>query len=166
MARIDDYITARAMAAEELTQRNPKVVASLSRSEYVFEEGKEGLIIPYFGQLRRVMWPEVNVSPAAGGADLPLTEQILILHYLQTTSGMEPEGVNIDFKQVPQGGFYWSAFVSRAQKPLLMTFGNDAEFYLQVATAMGGTPQALGDAAAEFMAFPLVPIIHVLWRGR
>jgi hypothetical protein len=165
MARIDDYITARAMAAEELTHRNPKRVAGLSRSEYVFEDGKEGLIVPYFGQLRRVMWPEVTVTPADGGAELPLTEQILILHYLQTTSGMEPEGVNVDFKQVPQGGFYWSAFVSRAQKPLLMTFGNDTEFYLQVATAMGGTPQDMGDAAAQFMAFPLVPIVHVLWRG-
>jgi hypothetical protein len=165
MARIDDYITARAMSVEELTQRNPKGVASRSRSEYVFEEGKEGLIVPYFGQRRRVMWPEVTVTPAEGGTELPLTEQILILHYLQTTSGMEPEGVNIDFKQVPQGGFYWSAFVSRAVKPLLMTFGNDTEFYLQVATAMGGTPEAMGDAAARFLAFPLVPVIHVLWRG-
>jgi hypothetical protein len=55
--------------------------------------------------------------------------------------------------------------VSRAQKPLLMTFGNDTEFYLQVAAAMGGIPQEMGDAAAQFMAFPLVPIVHVLWRG-
>jgi hypothetical protein len=165
MARIDDYKAALGLAAEELTQRNPKGVASLSRSEYVFEEGKEGLMVPYFGQPRRVTWPEVTVTPAEGGGELPLTEQILILHYLQTTSGMEPEGVNIDFKQVPQGGFYWSAFVSRAQKPLLMTFGNDPDFYLQVATAMGGTPEFLGDAAARFLAFPLVPITHVLWRG-
>jgi Domain of unknown function (DUF3786) len=165
MPRIDDYITARRMAIEELTQRNPKRVASLSRSEYVFEEGKEGLIVPFFGQPRRVMWPEVTVAPVDGGPELPLTEQILILHHLQTTSGMAPEGVNVDFKQVPQGGFYWSAFVSRAQKPLLMTFGNDTEFYLQVASAMGGVPQEMGDAAVQFMAFPLVPIIHVLWRG-
>jgi hypothetical protein len=165
MARIDDYKAARALAAEELAQRNPKGVASRSRSEYVFEEGKEGLIVPYFGQPRRVMWPEVTVTPAEGGTELHLTEQILILHYLHTTSGMEPEGVNIDFKQVPQGGFYWCAFVSRAAKPLLMTFGNDPELYLQVATSMGGTPESLGDAAARFVAFPLVPIIHVLWRG-
>jgi hypothetical protein len=165
MARIDDYKAALGLAAEELTQRNPKGVASRSRSQYVFEEGKEGLVVPYFGQPRRVTWPEVTVTPAEGGGELPLTEQILILHYLQNTSGMEPEGVNIDFKQVPQGGFYWSAFVSRAQKPLLMTFGSDPDFYLEVATAMGGAPQSLGDAAARFLAFPLVPITHVLWRG-
>jgi hypothetical protein len=165
MARIDDYKAARALAVEELTQQHPKGVANRSRSEYFFEKGKEGLLVPYFGQLRRVVWPEVTVAPVAGDGELPLTEQILILHYLQNTGGEEPEGVNIDFKQVPQGSFYWSAFVSRAKKPLLMTFGNSPDFYLQVASAMGGAPQPLGDAAAQFLAFPLVPITHVLWQG-
>ncbi len=165
MPRIDDYITARALAVEELTGRNPKGVASRSRSQYFFEDGREGLVVPYFGQPRRVVWPEVTVTPAAGEGELPLTEQILILHYLQTTQGEEPEGVDIDFKQVPQGGFYWSAFVSRALKPLLMSFGAHPELYLQVAGAMGGVPQPLGDAAARFLAFPLVPVTHVLWRG-
>ena len=165
MARIDDYKTARALAVAELTQRNPKGVASRSRAVYFFEEGLEGLIVPYFGQPRRVTWPEVTVASVEGEGELPLTEQILILHYLENTSGAEPKGANVDFKQVPQGSFYWSAFVSRAQKPLLMTFGNAPDFYLQVATAMGGSPQPFGDAAARFLAFPLVPITHVLWRG-
>jgi hypothetical protein len=79
MARIDDYITARAMAVEELTRRNPKGVASRSRSQYFYEDGREGLVVPYFGQPRRVVWPEVTVTPAEGEAELPLTEQILIL---------------------------------------------------------------------------------------
>ena len=165
MARIDDYKAARALAVEELTQRNPKGVASRSRSQYFFEDGQEGLVVPYFGQPRRVVWPQVTMTALEGEVELPLTEQILILHYLQNTSGEEPEGVSVDFKQVPQGGFYWSAFVSRAKKPLLMTFGGNAVFYLQVATSMGGVIQPLGDAAAQFMAFPLVPITHVLWEG-
>lgn len=165
MARIDDYKTARALAVEELTQRNPKWVANRSRSQYFYEDGQEGLVLPYFGHPRRVVWPEVTVTAPEGDAELPLTEQILILHYLQTTTGEEPEGVSVDFKQVPQGSFYWSAFVSRAKKPLLMTFGANPEFYLQVALSMGGIPQPLGDAAAQFMAFPLVPVTHVLWAG-
>ena len=48
---------------------------------------------------------------------------------------------------------------------LLLTFGKDPDFYLEVATHMGGIPHPLGDAAAQFMAFPLVPVTHVLWRG-
>jgi len=165
MARIDDYKAARALAVEELTQRNPKWVANRSRAEYFYENGQEGLVLPYFGEPRRVVWPEVTVTAPGREAEPPLTEQILILHYLQTTSGQEPEGVSVDFKQVPQGSFYWSAFVSRAKKPLLMTFGANPDFYLQVATFLGGVPQPLGDAAAQFLAFPLVPVTHVLWAG-
>ena len=165
MARIDDYKAARALAVEELQKLNPKGVASRSHSQYFFERGQEGLVVPYFGQLRRVVWPEVTVTAGEGEGELPLTEQILILHYLQNTRGLEPEGESVDFRQVPQGSFYWSAFVSRAKKPLLLTFGKDPDFYLEVATHMGGIPHPLGDAAAQFMAFPLVPVTHVLWRG-
>jgi hypothetical protein len=100
-----------------------------------------------------------------GDTQIPLTEQILILHYLRGCTGEPLSGHSIDFREVPEGGFYWSAFVSRAKKPLLETFGHDLDLYLQVAQMLGGEPQGLGDAAARFLAFPLVPVTHVLWRG-
>jgi hypothetical protein len=165
MPRIDDYKAALALVVAALQKCNPKRLAGLSRSKYFYEDGKEWLVVPYFGQGRRVSWPEVSVTPVDGAGEIPLTEQILILHYLNRTSGELPSGRAIDFRQVPEGSFYWSAFVSRAKKPLLETFGRDLELYLNVATALGGTPQDLGDAAARFDAFPLVPITHVLWGG-
>ena len=165
MPRIDDYKAARALAQAELTKRNPKHVADKSRSEFIIDEGQGGVIVPYFGQPRRVLWPEVSVEPVDGGGELPLTEQILILHYLQRATGEPLSGVNIDFRAVPEGSFYWSAFVSRAKKPLLEMFGRNPDFYLEVATFSGGLPVSLGDVGAQFQAFPLVPITHVLWRG-
>jgi hypothetical protein len=171
MPRIDDYKMAIALAAGELQKINPKRLANSSRSQYFLEGGeggevgREGLLVPYFGQDRRVSWPEIAVTPADGDGQIPLTEQILILHYLIRARGEALSGRNIDFRHVPEGGFYWSAFVSRAQKPLLATFGQDLEFYLQVAVMAGGEPQGLGDAAARFLAFPLAPVTHVLWRG-
>ncbi len=172
MPRIDDYKMAIALAAGELQKINPKRLANSSRAQYFFEGGeggeggREGLLVPYFGQSRRVSWPEIAVTPGEGAGQIPLTEQILILHYLIRARGEALSGRNIDFRQVPEGGFYWSAFVSRAKKPLLASFGQDPEFYLQVAVMAGGEPQqGLGDAAARFLAFPLVPVIHVLWRG-
>jgi hypothetical protein len=165
MPRIDDYKAARALAQAELAKRNPKHVADKSRSEFFVDEGQGGLIVPYFGQPRRLVWPEVTVTPVDGSGELPLTEQILILHYLERATGEPISGVNIDFRAVPEGSFYWSAFVSRAKKPLLEVFGRDPDFYLEVATFMGGMPVPMGDVAAQFQAFPLVPITHVLWRG-
>ena len=165
MPRIDDYKAARALAQAELTKRNPKHVADKSKSEFLLNERQGGLIVPYFGQARRVVWPEITVEPADGSGELPLTEQILILHYLERATGEPVSGVNIDFRAVPEGSFYWSAFVSRAKKPLLEMFGRDPDFYLEVATFMGGIPVSLGDVSVQFQAFPLVPITHVLWRG-
>lgn len=165
MPRIDDYKAARALAQAALAKRNPKHVADKSRSEFYLAQGQGGVIVPYFGQPRRVVWPEVTVAPADREGELPLTEQILILHYLERATGEPVSGVNIDFRAVPEGSFYWSAFVSRAKKPLLETFGRDPDFYREVAAAMGGIPVDLGDVAMQFQAFPLVPVTHVLWRG-
>jgi hypothetical protein len=165
MPRVDDYKAAIALAQAELKKINPKRLADLSRCEYFYEDTREWLIVPFFGQPRKVSWPEVTVSLVEGEKEIPLTEQILILHYLLNTTGEPLSGREIDFRSVPEGGFYWSAFASRAKKPLLETFGHDPELYRKVAGAMGGAPRDLGDASATYMAFPLVPVTHVLWGG-
>jgi hypothetical protein len=165
MPRIDDYKAAIALAVAELQQINPKRLEARTGAQYFVEDTRDGLIIPYFGQARRITWPEVRVTPDPGPGEIALPEQILILHYLLHASGEPLTGRTIDFRQVPEGGFYWSAFVSRAKKPLLETFGHDLELYLKVAPSLDGELQSLGDAAARFLAFPRVPITHVLWRG-
>ncbi len=165
MPRIDDYKAAIALAVAELQQINPKRLENRTGAQHFVEAAHEGLIVPYFGQPRRVSWPEVRISPGEGQKDIPLTEQILILHYLLHASGEPLTGRTIDFRQVPEGGFYWSAFVSRAKTPLLSTFGHDLALYTKVAASLGGEPLPLGDAAARFQAFPRVPVTHVLWGG-
>jgi hypothetical protein len=144
---------------------NPKRLENRTGAQHFVDSPQEGLIVPYFGQSRRITWPEVSVTPGTGAGEIPLPEQILILHYLLNASGEPLTGRSIDFRQVPEGGFYWSAFISRAQKPLLSTFGNDLNLYVKVAATLGGESLDLGDAAARFMAFPRVPITHVLWGG-
>jgi hypothetical protein len=165
MPRIDDYKAAIALAVAELKDLNPKRLENRTGAQYFVEAEAEGLRVPYFGQARRITWPEVRVTPEGGQGDISLPEQILILHYLLHASGEPLTGRSIDFRQVPEGGFYWSAFVSRAKKPLLETFGHDLALYVKVAASLGGEPQPLGDAAARFLAFPRVPITHVLWGG-
>jgi hypothetical protein len=165
MPRSDDYKAAIALAVAELTNLNPKRLENRTGAQHFVEAAQEGLLVPYFGQARRITWPEVIVTPGNGQGEISLPEQILILHYLLNASGEPLTGRTIDFRQVPEGGFYWSAFVSRAKKPLLETFGHDLDLYVKVAAGLGGEPLPLGDAAARFMAFPRVSITHVLWRG-
>ena len=165
MPRIDDYKTAIALAVAALKEINPKRLENRTGAQHFVDSSQEGLIVPYFGQARRITWPEVRVTPDDGTGEISLPEQVLILHYLLNASGEPLTGRTIDFRQVPEGGFYWSAFVSRAQKPLLEAFGPDLPLYVKVAATLGGDPLPLGDAAARFMAFPRVPITHVLWGG-
>jgi hypothetical protein len=165
MPRIDDYKAALALAVAALQQINPKRLEGSTGAQFLVEANHDGLVVPYFGQARRITWPEISVTPVAGQKEIPLPEQILILHYLLNASGEPLMGRTIDFRQVPEGNFYYSAFVSRAKKPLLETFGHDLDLYLKVARSLGGEPQSLGDAAACFFAFPRVPVTHVLWGG-
>jgi hypothetical protein len=165
MPRSDDYKAAIALAVAELQQINPKRLENRTGAQHFIDSPQEGLILPYFGQARRITWPEVSVTPGSGAGEIPLPEQILILHYLLNASGDFLTGRTIDFRQVPEGGFYWSAFISRAHKPLLSTFGHDLDLYVKVAASLGGEPVSLGDAAARFMALPRVPITHVLYGG-
>ena len=165
MPRIDDYKAAIGLATSELQKINPKRLEARTGGEHFVEDDAEGLIVPYFGQGRRISWPQIKVSAVNAPGELSLPEQILILHYLLHASGDPVSGRSIDFRQVPEGGFYWSAFVSRAKNPLLQTFGHDLELYRKVAASMGGQIQSLGDASALYLAFPRVPITHVLWGG-
>ena len=165
MPRSDDYKAAIALAVAELKNLNPQRLENRTGAQHFVDSSQEGLLVPYFGQARRITWPAVIVTPGNGQGEISLPEQILILHYLLHASGEPLTGRTIDFRQVPAGGFYWSAFVSRAKKPLLEAFGHDLPLYAKVAATLGGEPQPLGDAAARFMAFPRAPITHVLWRG-
>ncbi|AEB10332.1 DUF3786 domain-containing protein [Desulfobacca acetoxidans] len=165
MPRIDDYIASRALAAQHLREQDPQVVAARGRAEYQICQDQEGLILSYFGRQHWINWPEVAVTYLEGEGEVPIQEQILMLHYLENTKGDPLTGETIDFRQAPGGQFYYSAFVGRAQTPLLKIFGQNLELYRQVAEHMGGELAPLGDVAATYLALPLVPITHVLWKG-
>lgn len=165
MPRIDDYKASLALVTAELQQLAPQALAARSQARYEVRGGQEGLILPYFGRLHWIPWPEVRVTYLDGEGEVNIQEQILMLHYLHTTQGKRLTGRSIDFRQVPSGEFYYSAFVQRAKAPLLKVFGHNLDLYRQVAALMGGTPVEMGDAAAVYQALPLVTITHVLWQG-
>ncbi|MFP3868615.1 MAG: DUF3786 domain-containing protein [Desulfobacteraceae bacterium] len=164
MPRIDDYKQSLALAVEELKLASPQEVAARSQARYEIREGQEGLILPYFGRPHWISWPEIQVAYLQGEGEVNIQEQILMLHYLNS-QGKALTGNSIDFRQVPAGEFYHHAFVQRARVPLLKVFGHNLELYQKVAEMMGGIPVELGDVAATYQAFPLVPITHVLWKG-
>lgn len=165
MPRIDDYKAAIALVQKDLAGADPQEVAGRSRARFETRQGRPGLVLSYFNRPHWIEWPTVRVSYLEGEGEVNLQEQILMLHYLHMTQGGPLAGVEIDFRQVPSGQFYHSAFVGRAKTPLLKVFSHDLELYRRVAEAMGGVPAPHGDVAMTFQALPLVPITHVFFAG-
>ncbi len=164
MARVDDYQKSFDLAAEELAQRNWTDLAR--RAGAVAAEDAGYLEMSYLGRPVRVSAPPITVSALDDGPEVPLAEQALVLHYLVKADGAPPTGEWITYREVEAGEFYWSAFVKRAKAPLVSFFGARPELLTELAPLVGGEgPGQSGDASVIVRAFPMVPIMLVLWAG-
>jgi hypothetical protein len=100
---------------------------------------------------------------------VPIQQQVLILHYLLgacSSGGAPVTGEWIAFQEIPDGRFYLDAFVKRAKSPLVQAFGNAPERLLDLGTLIfDATVFEHGDVSVLVEAFPLVPIVLILWKG-
>ena len=95
-----------------------------------------------------------------------MTEQVLILHYLNKTDARELSGELITYREIPSGEFYYPAFRKRAEIPMLSAFGQDPKLLETTAPQIGGrVAEGFGDAAARFLPLPKVPVTLVIWGG-
>jgi hypothetical protein len=162
MARIDDYVAAKKMAAKALETVSAHDLGQTGG----FEVSGEALVVPFLDRTYRVTLPGFDfVDGTDPGREVPLQEQVLILHYLQGASGPWPRGQWIAYREIPGAGFYFSAFVKRAIDPLKKSFGQNAPALIRVAGLLGGRGIQPGDAAFEFQVLPRVPIRVILWQG-
>ena len=99
------------------------------------------------------------------GKEIPIQEQVLILHYL-TTEDMPPLSSDwVSYREIPGASFYFSAFAKRAIDPLKKVFGRNLSGFAQASGKLNSTKIEPGDAGFEFMVFPYVPLQLILWAG-
>ncbi|TET39887.1 MAG: DUF3786 domain-containing protein [Dehalococcoidia bacterium] len=149
-------------AQKEVEGLSPYVVASMSGAS--FEEGK--FIIPFFNRSFFVHYPEVKVEEAGSDTPPPRWLEILLMHYLVTADGTPISGMWITYRYLPGTRLFEQKFTNMALRPLIDTFGNDAEGFRHASLAIGGTPMARsGDAAFRFLALPKIPMGCILYLG-
>lgn len=170
MPRIDDYKQARDLASKQLTQWNAHLVAKLSGG--VLGGGKEeGMILSLHFLNRRidVTWGDFKMTFADTGQEVPIQQQILLLHYLQGAGASGETACSeewISFQEVPDGRFYIDAFQRRAKAPLIQAFGSRPERLPELAASLyRAEPMDQGDFAVKVRALPLVAVLLVLWKG-
>jgi hypothetical protein len=124
MPRIDDYIAACRLARDKLAVEPYKSL--LARSGFEPAEGG-ALRIPFLNRVYRLSYPDLEFADAGAEAkEVPLQEQVLILHYLQADPPVMVSGEWVAYREIPGATFYFGAFVKRAVDPLKKAFGQTA----------------------------------------
>ncbi|AOY59859.1 DUF3786 domain-containing protein [Desulfococcus multivorans] len=162
MARMDDYLNARKIAVDTLAAQPFEAIKGRSGLE---SPAENELRIPFLNRVYRVTYPEFRFEDATGdGAEIPVQEQVLILHYLTGGSTAVTEEF-IAYREIEGAAFYFSSFVKRAVDPLKKVFGRNADSLGKPASILGGTPIKAGDAGFEFHVLPHIPVQLILWEG-
>lgn len=163
MPRVDDYIQAKAIAAEKLAESSIETIARRAGFEVT---GAQQLTICFLDRSYRISWPDCGFKDAdVSQREVPIQEQVLILHYLMGAIDPDPSGNWIAYREIPGASFYFSAFVKRAIDPLKAVFGQNIKGFIAAAGVLGGIDCGSGDAGYEFRVFPKVPLRLILWEG-
>lgn len=170
MPRIDDYRQAKELGKQALSGKDADQIARSSGAViYPGAKGRRTLHLIFINRPIQISWPELEFSYKDSMDDVPIQQQVLLLHYLAgaLASGYEPiTGEWISFQDVPDGRFYMDAFQRRARDPLLRTFGQNPQQMMELAfTVYGASSFDHGDYSVVVRALPLVPMALILWEG-
>lgn len=163
--RVDDFKNALKISQAALMTRDPQQVAALAGAEP--EPSGSALTLLFCNRPVAVKWPEVTVTWADNPAEeFPLTDAVIITHYLERAQGTPIHGEMAAYRQIPGGEFYFAAFQRRAEIPLAKTFGHDPALFKMAAPLLGGEPlDDYGDWGARFRPLPLIPVIICGYAG-
>ncbi|MBW1768065.1 MAG: DUF3786 domain-containing protein [Deltaproteobacteria bacterium] len=164
MARVDDYINAKKIAAEKLSKKSFKDVCQRSGFEPVNENT---IRAPFLDNVYQITFPafEFRIESQENDTEIPLQEQVLILHYMLGEGPSNLSGHWVSYREIRGASFYYSAFIKRAVDPLKKVFGQNISGFKQAADRLCGIAIESGDAAFEFRIFPRVPLQLILWEG-
>ncbi|UCD80808.1 MAG: DUF3786 domain-containing protein, partial [Desulfobacterales bacterium] len=114
----------------------------------------------------QVVYPQFGFrDQAANDKEIPLQEQVLILHYMMAREIPSPAGHWISYREIPGAAFYFGAFVKRAVEPFKKVFSNNMAGFAKAAQKLKATEIDSGDAAFEFRVLPAVSLQLILWGG-
>ncbi len=163
MARADDYEAARRLAAEQLA-REP-VAAILDRSGLA-PDNEWGMRIRFLDRTYRIGYPDFGFEDRdRPDQEIPLQEQVLILHYMLGADKRRPPGEWVAYREIPGAGFYFPVFVKRAVNPLKGVFGRDPEAFRRCCRQLEGQALQDGDAGYQFQVLPQQALQLILWAG-
>lgn len=136
-----------------------------SGAEYKLVDSRKIITVEYLNQSYQVALPDVEISLVDAEAEVPISDKILILHYLTLAKGVPLSHKLIAFQELPEGASYLRTFSKRSIEPMIKHFGREPQRLIDTAKRLGGRKADYGDVAVTVNGFKLVPVTLVLWRG-
>ena len=163
MPRIDDYKNARKLAIEKLATISFDAI--LERTGFESVEANR-FRISFLNRVYYLSFPELEFEDEAESQkEVPIQEQILILHYMLSPPPTTLTDNWISYREIPGASFYYSAFVKRAIDPLKKVFGQNVDGLLRAGEILDGKIIDTGDVGYEFRPFPNIPVRLILWAA-
>ncbi len=163
MPRVDDYFNAKKIAVQELSAYS---MAEIARCADFEVNGDGRFKIPFLTRTYMTSFPDFTFTDVNDAeAEVPIQEQVLILHYMNAMQKTPVSGKWIAYREIPGASFYYSSFVKRAIDPLKKVFGNNTGALPPAAEKTGGKIIDNGDVGYEFRVLPKVPLQLILWEG-
>jgi len=156
------YAVSHEMAFAKLRQADLADVCLKSGAEQI---GPDCVRLRYLHRYYLIDRARGEVYPPPGSEPAPISDRLIILHYLVTATGTPARGELVTFKDLPEGHMYYPTFYKRTVKLLLKKFGAAPAGIVEAAASLGGVRAEMGDAAVTVQALPKVAVTWVLWRG-
>jgi hypothetical protein len=150
------------LACTKLASMTPEEICRNAGASRINDDSIQ---IPYLNRPYQVAISTGEISTEGTKEDVPVKDQILILHYLTQAKGTPFMNKVINYGQIEGGKFYVPSFIKRSTDPLLKCFGHRPELLLELAPRMGGVKAAYGDFSVSIDPFPKVRIFFILWKG-
>ncbi len=152
-------------AWERLAESDPVEVCRRAAVTYSEDQGYE---VPLFSLPIIVNPSNRSFTPKGPETQFLLTKlayfsRLSLLHYLLSAQTLPPTGRLLSPSELSAGQFYSTGSHVLPLDPIASRFSNDPEGFLAQCARFGGEPRGFGDAAAEFFAFPRVPVALILW---
>ena len=123
------------------------------------------ILLKYLDRLYKIELPDIAISLVDSDEEVPIREQVLILHYFISATGTPNSGNKITFRELPEGKVYLPTFAKRTTNPLVGYFSQEPELLIETGKKMGGREDEYGDTSVTITAFDRVPVTVLLWKG-
>jgi len=164
MQKQKQYRQAFEVARQEIGSQDPVEMAAHSGGSYRTRNANQEITLTLFGDPYTISFPDIEIT-SSRKQTISLVTRIVLLHYLMRAEGVEPRNDLIPYKEIPGGMMYAGVFQRRVTDPLIRSFGQVPERFLEAGLAMGGERVAFGDVSFSLNVLPYVSITFVFWRG-